>query len=280
MAAITAGPPVALDGPLPVVRPYRLVDVATIIDDSDPHWRAGAQIWPYPAGLPATWVMCPPGSPNPKNEGQAADIPVFGAFQVYLSFTCSAFSVGNDYDLFVRRATLAFNAKESYAVELEFSQGVADDLTPYLADGDLDKLNGGAATASVEALAELEDAIGETGMGGVIHATPSTIAFWSKDFVVYRDGPLLKTTNGTPVVSGTGYIGAQPVGSGAPTSKQAWAFATGPVQVRRGDVNILPGNIGETLDRETNVVTGRIERDYLVDWDLQLQAGVLVDRSL
>ena len=56
--------------------------------------------------------------------------------------------------------------------------------------------------------------------------------------------------------------------------------ATGPIDIRRGDVEVLPPVIRQTLDRRTNVITYRVERDYLVDWDTVLQAAVLVDRTL
>lgn len=284
MAARTAGPPVALDGPLPVARPYRLVDIATIIDDADFHWRAGAQIWPYPPDLPQTWVLCPAGTEQSagKAVGAATDIPLFGSFQVYLPFTCSSLSVDGDYDLFVRRATAAFVAVESYGVEQGFSQGLADGFTPYLGDADMVPLNGSAATDPIEALAQLEAAIGTTGRGGVIHATPGVVTAWeSTGFTLDKvAGNLVTRACGTPVVVGTGYAGAIPDGKPDPATHNEWAFATGPVQIRRSaQVEIVPGSIREALNRSDNVVTGRIERDYLADWDLALQVGILVNWS-
>jgi hypothetical protein len=281
----TLGPPVSLDGPLPVIRPYRLIDTATVIDDLDPHWRAGAQIWPYPADLPELWVFCPEGTAQPqfKAEGEGWDIPIFNAFQVYLPITCSSLSIGDDWAEYVRRATVAFNAKESHGVEKAFSQGLgAISTQPYLADANAVVLNAGAATNQVRALNYLERAIGETGEGGVIHATPDVVSAWeSTGFTLDRVGTKLVTRgNGTPVVSGTGYLGAQPVGHTAPGTHTAWAFATGPVQLRRGDLDIVPGDISQALDRANNVVTYRAERDELVTWDQVLQAAVLVDWTI
>jgi hypothetical protein len=280
----TLGPPVSLDGPIPVIRPYRLIDIATVIDDPDPHWRAGAQIWPYPPDLPGLWVACPDGtSQGDKAAGDGWDIPVFNAFQVYLPITCSSLSVGDDWEEYVRRATLAFNARESHGVEQAFSQGLAALATqPYLADANADVLATGAATNPTRALNYLERAIGETGQGGVIHATPDVVSAWeSTGFTLDKSGTkLLTRANGTPVVSGTGYICAQPVGHTAPGAHTAWAFATGPVQLRRGDLDIVPGSVAQALDRANNVVTYRAERDELVDWDQQLQAAILVDWTI
>jgi hypothetical protein len=278
------GPLASLDGPIPVIRPYRLIDTAQVIDDPDPHWRAGAQIWPYPADLPGLWVPCPDGTGQGfKAEGEGWEIPVFNAFQVYLPVTCSSFSIGDDYEEYIRRATLAFNARESHGVEQAFAQGLDNLATqPFLADANADVLNGGAAIGVIESLNLLERAIAETGQGGVIHATPDVVSAWeSTGFTLDKAGTKLVTRgNGTPVVSGTGYIGAQPTGHTAPGAHTAWAFATGPVQLRRGDLTIVPGDISQALDRTTNVVTYRAERDELVDWDLVLQAAVLVDRTL
>lgn len=278
----TAGPPLVIDGPFPVTRPNRLLDVATIVDDPDVHWRAGGAVYPYPPDLPFTWNPCVSStSPSTKQTGGVIPLPVFGAFQVYLAETCQAKGIGLDQQRFIDRATAVFGAVESFGVELEFVSGVAlHGDSPYLADAEMVALNSGAATESSEALALLEKAIGETGRGGVIHATPETIIAWARDFIIYEKAGLgLVTPNGTRVVSGTGYIGAHPVGQAVAGASQAWAFATGPVQIRRGGLDILPGTVKEALNRETNEITYRVERDYLVDWDTVLQAGVLVDRT-
>lgn len=278
----TAGPPLVIDGPFPVTRPNRLVDVATIVDDLDPHWRAGGAVYPYPPDLPYTWNPCTDStSPSTKQTGGIIPLPVFGAFQVYLAETCGARGIGLDQQRFIDRATAVFSAVESYGVELEFATGAAMHAdNPYLGDANLDALNGGNATESSEALALLEKEIGKTGRGGIIHATPETIIAWARDFIIYeKTGVGLVTPNGTRVVSGTGYIDVHPVGKRVASASQAWAFATGPVQIRRGGLDILPGTVKEALNRETNEITYRVERDYLVDWDTVLQAGVLVERT-
>ena len=116
----------------------------------------------------------------------------------------------------------------------------------------------------------------------MIHATAGTVTGWeSLGFTLDRVNNVLVTRGcGTPIVVGTGYAGSHPVGSSVPTAKQAWAYATGPVDVRRGDVIVNPPEIKQALDRTTNEITYRVERDYLVDWDTVLQAAVLVDRTL
>jgi hypothetical protein len=123
----------------------------------------------------------------------------------------------------------------------------------------------------------LEDAIGETGRQGLIHATPATVAAW--EFEALESGAYLQTPNGTPIASGGGYIGADPVLGAAPAAGQAWAFATGPVQVRLSEVILVGDNINDTIDQSLNEVTYRAERYALAVWDTALQSGILIDWS-
>jgi hypothetical protein len=281
----TVGPPTWVDGPFPVVRKSRLLDVATIKPDDDPHWRSSAQVWTYPPDGAFTWNPCPEGTfaEGTKFEGGAIPIPLFNAFQVYVAETCLAKSVNVDrIEEYTARAVAVFAAVESHGVEHVLSQGLFGSANPYLADSEVDLIAAGAAQTLAESLALLEDAIAATQRGGVIHATAGTVTGWeSLGFTLDRvAGVLVTRACQTPIVVGTGYAGAQPAGGAAPGTHTAWAFATGPVDIRRGDVEVLPPQIKQTLDRTTNEVTYRAERDYLVDWDTVLQAAVLVDRTL
>ncbi len=281
----TLGPPTWVDGPFPVVRPYRLLDTANVIDDPDPRWRAGAQIYSYPEDGAYTWNPCPEGTfeQGTKFEGGVITIPLFDAFQVYVAETCTARGAGVDQiDRFIARATAVFAATESYGVERVLVEGLFGSSGPYLADSAATLLNSGAATAAIEALCQLEQAIGVTQRGGMIHADPATVTDWeSTGFTLDKvGGKLVTRACGTPVVVGTGYIGSKPSSGSGATARQSWAYATGPVDIRRGDVLTLPPKISQALNRTDNEITYRVERDYLVDWDTVLQAAVLVDRSL
>ena len=85
----------------------------------------------------------------------------------------------------------------------------------------------------------------------------------------------LLTSNGTPVVSGGGYIGVDPVKKTAHSDGKDWVFATGPIEVRLGPPAI--SDIRTSLDRSDNTITFRAERAVLATWDAVLQVGVLVD---
>ena len=252
---------------------------------SRPALAGRAQIWSYPEDGAFTWNPCPEGTfeQGTKFEGGVIPIPLFDAFQVYVAETCTARSVNvENIDEYIARAIAVFAAVESYGIEHVLAAGLFGSSNPHLTDANAHLLNSGAATNAIEALCLLEDAIGTTERGGTIHASPAVVTAWeSTGFTLDKNGAKLTTRAcGTPIVVGTGYIGTHPSAGSAPVAKQGWAYATGPIDIRRGDVITNPPQLRQALDRTTNEVTYRVERDYLVDWDTVLQAAVLVDRGI
>lgn len=279
MSQATLGPPRVLDGPIPVPPRYSLLVNALIVDDLDYHWMAGGAIYPYPSLEDgAAHNACASGTYREKLEGGVISSPEFAAFTVYVAETCTARGIGSDEE-FQARAVVALNALEAALVEQEFAMGDAMPSNPHLADTSLPNYATLGTLAPLESMARLENAIAETGKMGLIHADPATVTAWVADHVVEREGAYLRTVAaGTPVVSGYGYVGAHPIGQSAPAAGTGWAWATGPVEIRRSNIELLPGSLAQALDRSNNVVTYRAERHYLVDWDTELQAAVLVDR--
>ena len=272
MSTATYGPRTSLDGPLPIAPPHSLLRAAQTIDEPDLRFLNGADIWAYPSEKAQLWAPCSEGSARDKGVGDDIALPRFGAFVAYLPIHCTRMGVG-DSEL-EARASAQLTAVESEAVARELATGEIQPGNPFLGDASADLLNGGAATTPGVALAFLEDAIGATGKAGLIHATPSVAAAWSAlgNAVVERGGKLFTTGSGTPIAVDGGYIGADPASGASPAAGQSWAFASGPVQIRRGPVEQLPG-----FEREVNDVVIRAERSYLVVWDGALQAAVLVD---
>ena len=96
----------------------------------------------------------------------------------------------------------------------------------------------------------------------------------------------MRTRLGTLVAVGAGYIGVVPDGEAALAADQEWAFATGFVQVRRGELFVNPAVYSQAIDRAFNEVTYYAERNYLLSWvgrqdgsdANHIQAGVLIDR--
>lgn len=265
-----------VDGPPPVPPRYRLLDTANIVAEPDNHWLLGARVWPYSADIPEGWDPCSTGTFRVKPEGGAVDNPEFGMFAVVVGETCSSFTV-HDQASFERRATAVFAARESFAVEAELATGNAlSDAFPYLTDNPT-LLNGGAATVPGEALSFLEDAVGATGSGGVLHVTPGVATAWT-ELDVHDENGVLTTTVGNRVVVSGAYIGVKPDNSpGALAAGQSWAFATGPIDVRRGSVDLVPGDISEALDRSINEITYRVERPYLLTWDPSFLVAIKID---
>jgi hypothetical protein len=273
-----------LDGPLPVAPPRSLLNVSgVLVPPGSDRFGVGAVVWPYPPGLPQAWDGCSEGTFRTKAAAEGWDLPQFSAFTLYLPITCS--SITAHAPGFYDRVELAFAARESYGVAHELARGIANPMNPFLSDGDLTILPtaaGVAQTADV-ALSYLENAIGETGQQGIILTTPAVGAALNGSGgyqLETRSGALVTSANATPVALDGGFIGTSPSLHPALTAGTDWMFATGPIQVRRnGDIIGIPTDISEATDRASNEVTFMAERDYLVIWDTQLQAGVLVDWS-
>lgn len=293
-----------VNAPRPLPPRYRLLDVANVIEEADRHWQTGLQVWGYPPtgewvpdggaapDFPATWALCTSDGTSIKAEGGTIPLPDFDAFTVYVTETCTARSVfdsmreGETQDeyqarvqqQFTDRALAALNAAESWAVEREFSQGLLLPGNPYLSDAQAVILSATAEEPRT-ALSRLSQAVGQTGQQGIIHADPATIISWG-EFFIRPEGSQLVTMDGIPIVRGAGYIGAVPVGQGALADGESWVFATGPVDIRRSQPFVNPGNVFEALDRGNNTITYYVERTYAVDWDTVLQAATKVDWKL
>lgn len=277
----TLGPTISLDGPLPVAPLHSLLAAIQIVPPSDSdRFGVGAEVWPYPPGLPETWAACSEGTFRVKDSGVGWDLPIFQAFVAYLGITCS--SITAHAPGFADRARIAFQAKESYAVARELALATGSGgFNPHLTDANLNILAGGAAVTPDVGLSYLEEEIGKTGQQGLIHTTPAVGAAMngSGGYLLETVSGVLRTSaNATVVALDGGYIGVSP-GLHAPlTPGQGWAFATGPVQARRtADIEMIAETIAQSMDRSDNVVTFRAERPYLVTWDTALQAGVLID---
>lgn len=272
--------PVVLDGPLPSEPEHCLLAVPGVVVPGDGHWEAGATIYPYPVDVPSTWEPCSVGTFRVKGDGSAWPLPQFSPFAAYIAITCSSMSIG-DPDEFRGRAEIALDAVQSFAVEQALSQGVSESPNPFFLDGNEDLPNGLTAVRPDVGLAFLEEAIGESGRNGLIHLTPAVAAALGYNFLRERNTPAnttpLTTTAGTHVSVGGGYKGAHRINHTVATG-QSWCFATGPVEVRISDADLI--DISQTLDRSENIVTFRAEKYVLAVWDTQVQTAILVDWTL
>lgn len=275
MAAIQGvGVRLDLDAPRPLAPPHSLLRTpGVVVDAGEGRWLNGVNLDTYPEEVPVVWDPCSTGTFRTKDDGSGFDVPQFDPFVIYIPATCSTFSLGRLKEMLAE----AFDARQSYGAELGLAAGVPGMVNPFLADANLTQL-GSAVLTPAEGMARLENAIGETGQKGIIHATPALVSSLALELLegdVKGDNNLF-TPNGTPVVSGGGYIDIRPVGKAAPTDGQDWMYATTGVEVRLGPISVT--DLVSSLDRSDNTVTFRAERAVLATWDPDaLQVGVLVD---
>src|SRR3990172_7588397 len=275
MSEITAvGPALDINGPLPVAPPYSLLSVPDVLVEDGNRWMNGVNVYGYPEDVPSTWEPCSTGTFRVKGEGEGFPTPRFDPIAVYVAINCTAMGIG-EWEEFRNRAAVVLDATQSFGIEEALSQGVIGSTNPFFGDGNLVALAGGAAVTPEIGLRYLEDAIGATGRMGKIHATPSVVAAW--EFEALETGEVLRTPNGTPVVSVGGYIRSEPVSEASPAAGQSWVFATGPVEVRLSEIDFGGDDLMSNLDQSINDVVVRAEKYALAIWDTALQVGVLID---
>lgn len=300
MSVTAVGVSTDLDGPLPVARRFSLLETPGIVveragPDDSPRWANGVIVDSYPAGTPAVWEPCTTGTNRVKDESAVEGeedphpLPRFDPVAVYFPFTCGTHGTSSaSLRKLINRIDATLEATLSHGVEDALANGVIFSTNPFLGDTNLTQLGGPGAVSPQTGLGYLENAIGDlTGRQGLIHATPAINAAWGfGDAINPSNAPVdaappalaLRTPNGTPVISGSGYIGTDPQGKTASGATTEWAFATGPVQVRVAQ--IVDPELAEVVDRDDNTVVIRAERYVLYDWDTALQVGVLIDWSL
>lgn len=277
MSVMAVGPALDLDGPLPVAPPHSLLETEGVVQDRDAtRVLNGVNLYGYPTGCPGLWEPCSDGTFRTKAVESEWPLPRFDSFVVYKGVFCSTISFGNDPDELFRRVEAVLDASISAGVERALAEGVEGSSNAFFADANVDILNSGTAVSPGVALSYLEDAIATTCRMGMIHASPGTIAgLQAFPLGAEEEVRRLQTANGTPVVSGHGYIDVDTPYVGTPGASEDWAFATGPVHVYLGPVRATTPK--QSIDREDNVVTFFAERYVLAVWDTALQAAVLVD---
>jgi hypothetical protein len=282
VSTITAvGPALDLDGPLPVAPPHSLVNTPGVVVDRDGgRWLNGVNLYPYPIDTPSLWEPCASdageGTFRTKAEpDEQPGNPRFDSFVVYIPIMCSGIGMGEAMMAeFADRAEAVLDATLSMGIESALANGVVGSTNSFFGDANVSVLNSGTAVSPRVGFSFLEEAIGSTGRQGMIHATPAVIG-GVPSLSFPEDG--MRTNNGTRVVSGDGYQGIDTPFLAAPSAKQDWIFATGPVEVRLGPLEITTAR--ESLDRSDNTLVFRAERYVLAVWDTALQSAVLVDWS-
>jgi hypothetical protein len=155
----------------------------------------------------------------------------------------------------------------------------------FLAGGspNFEDLTPGAGTSpGGYALAALQMFLAQCAEGGrgMIHATRATVDIWLREYLVeiQSGGTLITDAFGNWIVAGAGYDGSDPDGDVDTSGETAYAYATGLVDVKLGDIVLLPSldAIEEAVSRTDNRVQWIAERVFGATWDGCCHAGVRV----
>lgn len=272
---------VSIDAPAPSPPALTLANAARIINDSTDRWINGATIWNWPIDLPAGFDPCATGSSyaHTKPAGTPTTTTDFGAYAIVQGITCNTQSF-YDPDEWMNRVRTSLEAREDWFLGREFETGTLQPLNPHLNGPTLTTLNGGSATSVLNGVALLEQEIAAKGGDGIIHMTTAAFTQLSLGYggaIQVRQG-VAYTQLGTKVVPSVGYLGSGPSGA-APTGTLQWMYATGPIDLRRSEVTMVPGSMREATNRAINLTTFRAERYVLLTWDQRIHAVVKIDRA-
>lgn len=246
--------------------PYGILGGCTdIIDVDDVHELLGVE-WMALGCCPVRDTdWCPPAeSPGDESPGappakefcspvheQAAPVTV------YAGVRCS--TIGWSYEEAVTHVRAALELGEQQAVEAAFWRYTlapqAIDLTP--PEGPVSIAQGVAA---------LEGCLAESYGGvGTLHVPAGAAALLGCCNIAHLDGQdRLRTLAGNCIVVGSGYSSANTGPDGLPAPPgTAWLYVSGPVVVRRGQIDIIPDRSGASIDRRLNDRRVLAERTYV-----------------
>lgn len=144
------------------------------------------------------------------------------------------------------------------AVERELWDGLsaqaATNSNSYLSDAQASVVHTGAHDAYL-GLMHLEQALASSPLGeqGVIHMTRDVASVLDTRLVsgMNEDNKVfIQTRLGTPVIIGSGFTGNGPVGdtNAAASISNKWMYATGPIDVHLGKIEVVNENLGQGID--------------------------------
>jgi hypothetical protein len=147
------------------------------------------------------------------------------------------------------------------AVERELWDGLAakaaSNSNVYLSGAQASVVHSGAHDPYM-ALFHLEQAISSSPLGeqGVIHMTRDVASVLDTRLVsgMNEDNKVfIQTRLGTPVIVGSGFTGNGPTGdaNAAASISNKWMYATGPIDVHLGKIEVVNENLGQGIDVST-----------------------------
>lgn len=273
---------------LPEVSPFGILSSATtVFKDSSVHWIGGATYETPDANVSVENISIL--GVATQQSVSVVTSPGKDNFRFYYPFsvetTLKSSTMGNDPKDIEKSAKSALDVVTPKALERELWEGgIAKTLTAtnsnrYLAHATAVDMTPtpGTGVKVHYGLGLLEEAIGNATIGsvGVIHAPPSVVSALG----IEGDKKGLATNLGTGVVAGSGYTRMGPSGALA-TGSLRWIYATGPVSVRLGAINITPEKLNQAVDISQNNITYFVDRPAAVTWSTSNLYAVLVDLAL
>lgn len=270
-------------------RPYGLLQSATAITPTGPHWQGGITWNPICASGTTTYMACITGATTDPPPAKAATFEDThqGArpFTILTEFDCNPVGAWDDAESV---SLVALTRAEQRQAEYTFWTGIAADqklvypnlTSPTLVDGEVILQPGGVFISGsvpldiTEGLGRLEAQLGVCWDGvGVIHVPSVLLTAMCAQGLVYERNGKLYTKAGNLVIAGAGYPATYgPNGVTSPAGT-AWLMATGPVFKIVGPPRVFDKR--SSLDRGVNTLKMISERTVLIGFHCCL-AGVLV----
>lgn len=195
-----------------------------------------------------------PGTPLVK-EFDRPDVESADAVTLYAGVECSTF--GLSYDEAIEHVRQVMLLGEQRGLEEWFWTQViapnADDLT-----------SAAGPVSLAQGVAALEGCLAEQYGGiGTLHVPAGAAALLGCCQIAHMQGSSIRTLTGNCVTIGAGYSALNTGPDGLPAEPgTAWLAITGPVQIRRGPLDILPDRRG-SLEYTTNTRRVLAERTYV-----------------
>jgi hypothetical protein len=238
-----------------------LIALAEHPEIKDPHWQLG---YAYRPEVPAKVIRARSlasahlgaNQGNPDWSGIVRTVPVL--LTVEDTISAMDFAV-EDYP---KRAERLLGAYSSLLLEHELWTGemAALDSLPnrVLAHSDAIDITGSSTFGMQAAVAYLVGALGGAGMTSAMIHAPQHLAIQTPS--AWRNEDTEKEF-GFVLVSGTGYDGTGPGGTG-----DNWVYATEMVNVRLGPIEVIPDTFAAAIDKSSNTITYYAQRVGAADF--------------
>jgi hypothetical protein len=244
--------------PLAAPPPHSLLRAAITNRDADADWQKGMVYAPEAVGGYRALAGCSAESVDYGTDAGPPAAVEYQPWELEVQDPCST-TFGYSVTATTDRLRRAFDATESYAIAHELWTGeltAADAAAggpvtnPSLTDAPT--VLGAGPMSARRALGELEQAVGDAlhGQQAYLHISRLARPFFVE---LIREGNLLFTNINNLIVADAGYPGTPPDGTAA-APDVAWAYATGPVVVRRTELFLGPDAPAQTIDTATNTV--------------------------